>query len=75
MNQYPKNRKARVELTRRAGYSVPAVFEFEGKNGTNSTDLHGMKRAHLLCNKSPKFHNIAPAINPLIGCSFSKMDN
>lgn len=34
MNQYAKNKNARVELTRRAGYSVPAVFAFELKNGT-----------------------------------------
>lgn len=37
MNQYAKNKNARVAFTYAGGlFCSPVVFEFEGKNGTNS---------------------------------------
>ncbi len=77
MNQYAKHRNARVDLTSTgAVFCSPVVFEFEGKNGTNSIDLDDMKQAGQLCPNYAQIQTIAPAINPpFVGCSFKKMDN
>lgn len=66
MSQYAKRRNARVDLTNTgAVFCSPVVFEFEGKNGTNSTDHNGMKQAGQLCPIYARIQNVAPATNPL----------
>jgi hypothetical protein len=77
MNQYATHRNARVDLTSTgAVFCSPVVFEFEGKNGTNSTETSGETGGAIIARITPKIQTIAPAINPpFVGCSLSKMDN
>lgn len=55
MNQYAKHRNARVDLTSTgAVFCSPVVFEFEGKNGTNSTDTSGETGGAIIARITPK---------------------
>lgn len=75
-NQHAKNKNARVAFTIAGGYSVPAVFAFELKNGTNSTDHNGMKRARGNIPKNRLNSNYSTCYKSALSVVHSqKMDN